>query len=418
MNSAKPKKKLLVLLGAGASTDFGFPLTHEMREIMRDAEKFLINTYDLPACYTIIDEELQRHFGRTPNFEEVLHVLQVYNSFNSPSPLYNPIAGTFIWKCNLPRWPTRITKRFLEDIVGRLIAILCLKAYSSQERGSENIPLLKKFWEELLCNFQVGVASLNYDHLGYDTFGEIAREKTGEPPYTGFSSEESLQPKPFDKAFLKKASNQPWNFYYHLHGSIYLCFPFKKSEREYELHWRDLPHEGRDGPVDSENLFKAQGLRPSIFIAGGDKLQQIQPSPYFEYFTDFCIKLHNADALMIIGYGFGDKHINTALRRALAADSGLEAPKPVAVIKKNRQSNFLKCQDRSQDEALRPALGLDDSSPLVEAAPTENKPKQLSIVTHNGRALLEWRGSFAEFLQDNNRLFFHAAFQHQVTATN
>ena len=61
----------------------------------------------------------------------------------------------------------------------------------------------------------------------------------------------------------------------------------------------------------------AQGFRPiplTTLIAGGFKLDQLLADPYQTFYSTLVRHTQEADALLIAGYGFGDLHVNRALR--------------------------------------------------------------------------------------------------------
>ena len=74
---------------------------------------------------------------------------------------------------------------------------------------------------------------------------------------------------------------------------------------------------------------------PTTLIAGGFKLDQLLADPFQTFYAMLIRHTHEADAILIAGYGFGDVHVNRALqnRCTLFPRNPLSRP-PVAVITK------------------------------------------------------------------------------------
>jgi hypothetical protein len=91
--------------------------------------------------------------------------------------------------------------------------------------------------------------------------------------------------------------------------------------------------------------WKRSNLSDCLVI-GYNKENQIVDEPLLSYYFELFQKSLNASnvQLMIIGYGFGDRHINRVL-----ADAHKKSGLRIYVISPNEQSEFIRCV-RSTDE--------------------------------------------------------------------
>jgi hypothetical protein len=63
---------------------------------------------------------------------------------------------------------------------------------------------------------------------------------------------------------------------------------------------------GRNGNMSSEGIDDAQ----SNIIAGLDKANQILRQPFAQYFMQLDRLIYESDAILFMGYGFADFHLN------------------------------------------------------------------------------------------------------------
>jgi len=80
--------------------------------------------------------------------------------------------------------------------------------------------------------------------------------------------------------------------------------------------FRPISSVGGSGMTTTEHLF-------STIITGQEKLIQIQREPFISYYEDIGRRINCADALLIIGYGFNDPHINNLFQRFSARITSL-----------------------------------------------------------------------------------------------
>lgn len=146
--------------------------------------------------------------------------------------------------------------------------------------------------------FDVGVYNLNYDNVAL---------KARPSAYVGF--DESAR---FDAEEVH--TRREWDFIYHLHGSVHhtLQGVFANS-----MGWqKDLSGSFDDGKIgrSQNNASDGKSMPKTTLIAGGHKLDQLLPEPFQTLYSAFVRHVHEADAVLIGGYGFADVHVNRALR--------------------------------------------------------------------------------------------------------
>lgn len=153
--------------------------------------------------------------------------------------------------------------------------------------------------------FELGIYNLNYDTAALTAWPEAN---------TGFDETGIFEPS------LVHDQNEKWNFVHHLHGSVHhslvgrlgneICWRRNLLDTDnffdtQEGQWSDKRSEGRSFPI-------------TTLIAGGFKLDQMLVEPFHSMHAALVRHLYAADAILIGGYGFGDVHINRALRNRLA----------------------------------------------------------------------------------------------------
>ncbi|MHB1957541.1 MAG: SIR2 family protein [Acidobacteriaceae bacterium] len=161
----------------------------------------------------------------------------------------------------------------------------------------------RKLLGGLRMNFDIGVYNLNYDTAALDALPGA---------YIGFSETGTFEPRVIHE-------RKEWDFMYHLHGSVH-----HSLNRRYvgdQIVWRpSLNGEFFDGPEGRWSEPRSNGIKipRTTLVAGGFKLDQLLFEPFQSFHASLVRHVHAADAILIGGYGFGDAHINFALRNRLS----------------------------------------------------------------------------------------------------
>ena len=267
------------------------------------------------------------HYGIRPNFERILGEMTTLASWLTPTPFGNPIlevidggspVNSLEWLLNpsdefSARKLILSQQAFLLEKLARHMRDAC-KTFDRQ------LPAFLDYTElfrRLRKRFDLGIYNLNYDTVAISAWPEAFR---------GFDKDGHFDPSNIHQR------NQ-WNFIYHLHGSVHNCI----TSHRYQIEWKDnLDSEFKDRHdvmPDMAQDFKSVPL--TTLIAGGFKLDQLLTDPYQTLYSALVRHAQEADALLIAGYGFGDRHINRALRSRFERPGNSKNIPKVVVLEKS-----------------------------------------------------------------------------------
>jgi len=312
------KKKLLIIVGAGASIDFGLPSVAKVDTVLdtRASELYPLADEPVSNLYRHCRDAIQAYYDKAPkpmlrksvNFEEVLYHLNLLAPYYSDSArVYGPSA--LLAPRSLPdvvefgRTRKTVDGNVLRNLVGMLMDTLVdhfidACATASIDKSAQ-IAELGHFLEALDEEFDIGIITLNYDNV-------FTQARPG--LYTGFDlSTGAFEP-------LSVLSRDPWGFIYHLHGSIH----FAMTGNHHDMHgitWAAIPKKGHAGGAFGRNTHESMegtSYPTSTIVAGYGKTQQILRQPFRTYFAQVNRLTHDAESLLFLGYGFSDLHLNAA----------------------------------------------------------------------------------------------------------
>lgn len=326
------KKKLLITVGAGASLDFGLPSVSQIDALL-DAQalkQFPLANDSTRSLYGFIRDELKAYYGNNPqeelrrwvNFEDVLYQVNQFAAFISDQTFQNG-ANALLRAVKLPdvRWFGRQVRPVdsvmlnnlaasMQDTIVEHFIDVCADA---PETRKDNLAQLKSILDALSDEFDIGIVTLNYDNIF-----SLARPDL----YTGFNETTGeFEPQ-------EVLNRSEWNFIYHAHGSIHFAMDGKGSDM-HGIVWRHTPEKGHAGQATGRNgqsFLEGMHFPTSNIIAGYGKTLQMLRQPFRTYFAQVNRLVLDADALLFIGYGFGDLHLNAAFSEA---DN---RPRPTAVL--------------------------------------------------------------------------------------
>ena len=339
-NSVKPK--LLVILGAGSSISCGMPSVGNINERMKDWSREWKPTTGLSGdagtgvfndLWEIVEGYYRsNHYGIGANYERVLGEMTALASWLTPSPFGNALRaavrdGAPVSAFALPPEGTE-QDSYRSLIVGQQGFLLGKLAEYMRECGrsldtkSSPFAAYRNILLRLREQFDLGIYNLNYDNVARSAWPEA---------FNGFNRGV------FEPRCISLRNE--WGFIYHLHGSVHhsIASPHKLS-----LVWQDdltspfLDHQ----PLAPD---MAQDFRPiplTTLIAGGFKLDQILADPYQTFYAALVRHVHEADAILIAGYGFGDLHVNRVLRNRFERPTNDVALPPVVVLEKSNPTKL------------------------------------------------------------------------------
>jgi hypothetical protein len=256
------------------------------------------------------------------NFERVLADVTALAQWLTPAPF-----GTSLRQlaCNgvvptRPRFqpgPYAATVQINDQLVHLLVELArhmrsCSLAMNCASRAARDY---RGLLAGLRATFDVGVYNLNYDTAALAAWPDA---------HTGFDPSGEFVP-------ANVHGRDEWGFIYHLHGSVHHSLDGIGGDK---IVWRDdLSSSFDDGHAGRSTDRRSDGrsFPKTTLIAGGFKLDQLLVEPFHSLQAAFIRHAHEADAILIGGYGFGDAHVNRALQNRLDGRAGDVRP-PVMVL--------------------------------------------------------------------------------------
>ena len=332
------KPKLLVILGAGSSVACEMPRVSDIDEQMkiwsREYQTTLSDRHGIDifnelwgkvSCYYGTN-----HYGIRPNYEMVLGEMAALAEWVSPSPFGNPLtevvndgsAAAPLASLLDHSDPYRARKEIVPQqtfLLERLAGHMREKSENLDSR-SDAFSDYQKFFGRLQDRFQLGVYNLNYDTVARTAFPAA---------FNGFDCTGHFDP-------MQVSRRSEWGFVYHLHGSVHHCIghqiarPWITWKEELDGSFVDsgIP------PVDMAQRFKPIPL--TTLLAGGFKLDQLLADPYQTFYSALVRHAQEADSILIAGYGFGDLHVNRAIRNRFERTYDDRSSPPVVILEKSR----------------------------------------------------------------------------------
>ena len=291
---------------------------------------------------------------RASGFEEWLSY--VSNAYFIASSQRSPFSSV-AWTCG-----AEPSAQELEWLVSRLrCAIFSECALSLPESVGTEIPPHLPFLAKLVArDSNLGRAHLFT--LNYDTLMEQALELLGIQYVDGYSgrAEARFDPSvygldvyyPGDVTEGRVRRFDKFLHLYKLHGSIHWY------ERNGEMRARHpnlreiLPYRTLDPDAKSEALRKSPLGKSVGILPTANKFSQTLSMPYAHLFRSFQIRLAAPQTfLLILGYGFGDEHVNRIIENALINPSLV-----MLVVEPNAESQITERIRRYRDLGRRAFL--------------------------------------------------------------
>lgn len=305
------KPRALVIVGAGASVEFGIPGTIGFGELIDDAvrnDAWCSRTGGTDVYFEIRDQLLSYYQSNAEaHFERVYHVLHELGTLRlTPGaiPKFRPVMYPFI----------KLQKPY-EDMALRSAAQAMLQAIyttCSGLCGSPKVALdsLKAILSILEDRFVPRIYTTNYDDF---------LQQSGTDNYvTGFTRAIG-NCQLFDPEDYWSDWDRPGCF--HIHGSVRMGFPHSRSGgiNIGEIGWFHsradaLPYGTFNG--SGIDRMDGTGLMRSAIITGLDKLGRLQQSPFASYYAGLAREAMEADVIFVLGSGLADLHLNTWLKAA------------------------------------------------------------------------------------------------------
>jgi hypothetical protein len=368
-NNMARKKRLLMVVGAGASVNFGMPLVGQVGDIINaEAQKWYPLADDRQTnLYRHIERmvtehwtgHVRGHLRRAPQFEDILYTIFALASAY-PAGAYTSPFGALIRARKLPDIFDGLDRRTIDQHqlsglgsrgVDALLDEFRERCRRSEQDNTAEFGRLQAFMTTLQTEFDIAVVTLNYDNVMYRALSGIV---------TGFDIEGCFQ----EKLIFDRAS---WSCMLHLHGSVHFDMRGTNSRNVHEIFWNpDIKAKFAQNAFGRGGEFNPEGVDfpTSAIIAGYGKTIQLSHRPFRTYYSELDRLVSGCDAVLFAGYGFGDPHVNNAFHRF--CDDG----RPVAIIEKR---DDLRLADPMTDPVARAVVNIFETNlgPLAHSLPTK-----------------------------------------------
>jgi hypothetical protein len=297
-------KRAVILLGAGASKEFGVPLTAEFsetieKEVLSDA---WVRDQEGDAAYRTIKCRLSRYLEAPVNFEHIYHCAHELIYLREPTPGFRPVLVPFL------RNTSETTDQGLRALAGKIIDVIYKEVGERCAKPACSLDPLTTFLNALASTYRARIYTTNYDVFPLQASPGL---------YTGYL-QSGAQETRFDQEGFWHRWDMPALF--HLHGSVHMSYSHTQPVSPFaDLVW----FEDRDEARKSAN-FSGSGLRRmdgsevlrTPIITGLDKLSRIQQRPLPYFYAALTRDVMEADIIYVIGAGLGDLHLNSLLQEA------------------------------------------------------------------------------------------------------
>ncbi|WP_391203177.1 SIR2 family protein [Psychrobacillus sp. L4] len=303
------ENRITCLLGAGAAIEIGGPSSIGLtKEILSESEH-------LKELSLALDEY---YGGNKYNFEDLLHLIETFLSYqysNAIDKKYKPILGAFIRINFLTDYRKLIDdKRIVYQKIWEAISKYDSDIFTNLEKS-----WYLDFWRKMNEN-KLDIITLNYDNTIHNALAGSITD--------GFLKEDDTYARlNLDELYRKDLSK-----IINLHGSInFGHYNGTNSETAnkhvfeddfHELYKYLKPNMARDNffnSTRSSNMTQyGEVAEITPIITGLKKADKLLVSPYNAYHNYFYESIRNNSSLLIVGYSFGDLHINNMIEKITA----------------------------------------------------------------------------------------------------
>ncbi|MGE8037964.1 SIR2 family protein [Lysinibacillus sp. NPDC093692] len=305
------QKRITCLLGAGAALEIGGPTSIGLtKEII--SESFYLQKLSL-----ILDD----YYGKDNyNFEDLLHLIETFLSYQHNKAAvkkYKPVLGAFINMMSLLNF---------EDVMAARRTIYtkiwdAIDSYNNDILTNNNKSWYVDFWSRLNNNGNfLDIITLNYDNTIQCSLNEQYSD--------GFIKVNDT----FSKISLDELYRDDLSKVINLHGSILFGDYSGNSSETANLYvFEDDFHElykYSNYKVAREKFFytaktshvtqSGEVAEITPIITGLRKADKLIVSPYNAYHHYFYDAIRKNSGLLIVGYSFGDSHVNNIIEKITA----------------------------------------------------------------------------------------------------
>lgn len=310
--SKKNKQRALIVMGAGASVEFGIPATAGFGNLIDDAiraDKCCAHEGGVDAYFDIRDK-LRTLYGDATeaHFERIYHVMHELSQLRVTQgavPKFLPVMYPFLGAA------VAYSKQSLKAACSTMLDFIYAKVSEICDSPEKPLSPLSAFFEALEQQYIPRVYTTNYD----DFVGQATQGRY----FTGFTRQHGNHAD-FDGEAFWSEWERPGLF--HLHGSIHMGFSIPDEHQIGDIVWfDDKAVARRHARFSGSGLERMDGtqIERGAIITGLDKLGRLQQAPYAFYYSAFSREAMEADLILVLGSGLADLHLNTFLKAARRA---------------------------------------------------------------------------------------------------
>jgi len=353
------KHSEIFLFGAGAISDWNGPTTYELTNLIRQSG-FPVKSSNMKITEFIYQKLCDSGYEEDEiNFETIINVIEELAIYYSDSGLEKKtpsLLRAFLnddnlddifnfsikngirehnYKLNIPKDieykhgrsslngenPKQFfLQHLLSVIITNINARISKYAYHTKgnsviEQNSDESVLLKNWLRKKEIENHIRLYTLNYDRVF-----KILLQDIGIDCFEGFEIDEEVFYHYGLRANVPKILNEfNCNVHYNLHGSSF----WKVIPRnDNQLTSPEIVYSGTpEFPLSEEHanlqMEKGKPVYLTNIITGYQKAQKTIITPFKQMNAAFDIDCCNANKITIIGYSFGDEHINESIKTAL-----------------------------------------------------------------------------------------------------
>ena len=340
----QPKKRALVLMGAGASIEFGAPSTAGLTEAIgkKVAADGWMQDCASDVAWSEISDTLAGYFqggAAVVNFEHIYHcaheLLSIFEPVAGAVNEYRPVLVPFLE----PR--TTFDQRALKALVQCMAEFIFEELTVVCERQATSLTPLTAFIRKLQGDYITRIYTTNYDDFVLQAAPDL---------YTGFDPASNLGGTSFDRRAFQGGFDH--DCILHRHGSVHLAFgrPPAPDADLGDLFWYDDRAEALKNSSHSgsgkRRMDGGETVRTAV-ITGLDKLSSLQQQPFSHYYASMARDAMAADIIYLIGCGLSDLHLNTWLGEARRMN-----PKPPLIFVDRWHNGFLRHAEYDLDRKI------------------------------------------------------------------
>jgi hypothetical protein len=365
------KKRTVILFGAGAIRKWNGIQTNELTDsILNSAPEFICNDNGSSIMRFLYDIFIKNGYRKEDiNFETLINAVEeliiYYSYFDKDNELpsilkvlfnsrYENQILNFSIKGGVKKHgyslqiPENIDYDFakfslnseapeqfyFQHLLNVLLTVINSKVTSYSYHSSKHSNIYTEDNSSINKNFQKWIQKLSVDSiirmysLNYDRLFKILSADIGLNVFEGFEYGDTIPTNGIKPEVKRIISDYNSHTHYNLHGSAYWNVYSRNQQTQLispfiALH--PYPKLNMNNPETAViQMEKGKNIVLSNIITGFQKTQKSAVTPFKQMHSSFDRDCCFADELIVIGYSFGDTHINSSINAALNYNPGLK----------------------------------------------------------------------------------------------